>query len=596
MNKILRFILIAVVLAVLVASAFWLFHFNAAKQQDTQAAAQPKANIGSFAGRVIDKVSGRGIANATLRVSDKNSSKDIVTDAQGNFFLEAPGGVYTLAPTAEAYVARGRDDQWREVAIVNDTKFVNAALYLQPAATLHGRVLAGSSPISANIVMEYHEDASGAKQYIFASTRSDEAGEFTISDAYEGEASLKINASGFALIVLHKIKLRPGQTTDLGDIPLLEGASLYGQVVSGATGQGIAHAQLAILDQNEVLLTTTRSDSAGNYRFEPVTTKEVELRVRANAFAFYEKSINFGQSVELLQNIEMQATQGLVLNVYNQTQRLPRQTDIIIRDTTLQSVVYESRVEDGRLELNEIEGGPFIVEARSPDGESELKLRATLGSEINVILKPLAKIIVSVHNEDGTLPAGEYKYSYAPNMAISHGATESPWQSFTAPSFEINDLKEGDYLITVRDAEMDVAQSPITRIRLGEQRALSLVIQKPSSLHGKVITSDGHAIHAKVERVGDAQEHYTDHAGNFVIGPLYTRDVSIIITPMNKISQRFDNVKLNVGSVTNHEFKLQITYAQASDEPAVDEIVLPPEGENWEAPIPESDDGMEFSI
>lgn len=639
MQKRLRVLMIIVVLVFVVAFALW---FGLRERAPEASVAPSQAVLGTFQARVLNKLSGQPIAGATVRVSAAGYVANLVADREGRVKLEAQAGVYTLAAVADGFVGLGKEDHGRTVAIVDDTHFVNGAIFLLPAASVRGRVLARMSPKSASVVMEYHEDASGGKDYVFGTYRSDERGEFVISDAFEGTGMIKIVAEGFAPIVLNNVQIAAGQSVDLGDIPLLEGCSVYGRVISAVNNVPISMAQLALFDDNDVILASTQTDSAGNYRFEPVTVKAAHLRVRADAFGMVETAMQFGQSVDFMQNISMQATSGLVLNVFNLTQRGEAQSDIVVRDLASQVVVYENRVPNGKLQLKDVHGGPFLIEASSPDMLTRSTLRATMGSEIDVILKAWSTLSVSVHNSQGVVAAGEYQYSFTPvNSTMGASATQSAWQGFTGPGFEMKDLQEGDYVVTVRDAQMDVAQSSVLRIRLGEKRLLSLNIQTPGTLRGRVLSSDGQPVHCKVERIGDAQVLYTDADGYFTMGPIHSESISLVVTMLNNKSQRFDGIALRGGETSEREFRLYASFEAANatsspgdaipagtyedfgpgsnfepppgfgpppdfvpgadyePPPDFDTIIEPrpymPD-ENWGPPIPESDDAMEFNL
>ncbi len=515
---------------------------------------------GGFAGIVVNGLTDEPIPDATVLAvqtapANKNTLKTEHTKT-GQFDLTLQDGSYLVSASAPGFTTMGRNDKGRDIEIEDKTRYVNAKLRLWPTSSIQGRVVAGNTGIQADIVLYYDNDASGAGDYEFQTVKADEDGHFVISDAFAGTTTVSIAAEGFASVDLRDTVISAGQTVDLGEIPLRDGVSLFGKITDAATRRGISNARIVIRDQDNSVIAETTSDHGGDFRLPATDIKQVAIQIDHEGYHAHNKTIQLTGNANKNYDIALQRAWGLTLNVQNQTGRDPIKTHIVIVDAISQKTVYDSTLANGTHNLDNIKGGPFIIEAETPDSLTKTHLRATSGDNVYVRLRPFGKINVIAKTSEGTeLTQGEYRYFSRSTQ--TENETETPWTAFTSSEFEIADLQEGFYRVEIKSGKKEVGSHEI-RIQNGDVYRLNLQLLEGGVLTGHVITELGNPVRATVTLSNDSRVVATDKDGYFTFDKMPAEPASISIVPRGRDSKetKFTDIVVKENDRVEREFRV----------------------------------------
>jgi protocatechuate 3,4-dioxygenase beta subunit len=185
----------------------------------------------TIAGTVVDPtgepVAGiRVTAVMDFGIRDTNIADD-VTDARGHFELRtAAHGIYKVSARWDQQDRYGFTSASRDATSVR-TGVRDVKLVMPRAAQLTGRVLLDGKPLPAFAVAV--PDTELAVRSTPVGFRGED-GRFTLRGLDRGVVQVGVVAPGTARKVLEDVQLVEGQTTDLGDIAMVRGARLRGQV------------------------------------------------------------------------------------------------------------------------------------------------------------------------------------------------------------------------------------------------------------------------------------------------------------------------------------------------------------------------------
>ncbi len=513
---------------------------------------------GGFYGVIVDGENNTPLMGATVIAhhTDDPHFPDMVciSDKTGRIGFELEDGKYLITASSEGYTTRGRNDTGRLIEVVNHTNFVNAKLKLWPVASIQGRVTAGNTGIQANISISYDRDASGAEQYEFQQLTADESGSFAITNAYAGFATVSISADGFASIDLRDIIIKAGQNIDLGDIPLRDGVSIFGQITDEANHRGIRGAQIIIKNTSNDTIGQATTDSNGNYRLPALDMMQISFDISAEGYYPFKQNMMLKGNANREFNLKLHRAWGLSLNVQNQTERSPEKTIIKITDVSSGKVVYEESLANGTYSLDTLKGGPFLIEAESADHLTKTSTRASTGDSVYLRLKPFGKIVVRAFNSDGTkLTEGEYHYYYRAEQTET--STENSWSAIASSEFEIADLPEGYYRVEIRKDKEKSISSHEFRLLNGDVRNLDMQLTEGGVLIGHVVTTEGNAVRANVTLTNDSRNIQTDRDGYFTFDKMPNSATTLVVKP-NRTEEEttFENIVVQENGKLERDF------------------------------------------
>ena len=552
-----KWVKVSVVAALLVAAgAAAAIYWRADNEEQT---ARILSEDGGFSGIVTDGQTGESLDAA--RVIAKKQDETFTQsecDENGAFSLVLPNGSYIVETQADGYVSSGRNDAGRTISIRNGTRYINAKLELWPAAHLKGRVVSSDVGIRGEIEVRYISDNSGASNYEFKTITSAEDGSFQLSGLYGGTIAVRVASEGFAAAHLRDIIIQPGETTDLGDIPLRDGITLYGTVTDANSGSGISGATIVIRNARNQEIERAVSSADGSYRLPPVESANVMLTVSADGYYTYRQRMSIRGAATQETSFKLDRAWGLVLDIQNKTGRSPDNTHIKITDISSSQVVYDGTHENGRITLDQLKAGPYLIEATSGDHMVTQSVRANAGQHIRIILKPLARITGHARNSDGSpLTKGEYRYIQ--RDPDTKADTENPWIALVAPDFEIDDLPAGTYRLELRGDNQRIVSSPEFVLRNGDIRDMTMQLTEGGVLQGRVVsTESGVGVVATVELIADKTRTVkTDNEGNFTIDKLPQEAFSITIKPdREQDSKTFDNIRVRENDTVQRTFQV----------------------------------------
>ena len=543
---------------------------------------EEEKELGGFAGTVIDGVTGDplpakvSVAYAGRELAFQNCAQD------GVFDFDLENGKYRFSAQYEGFVPKGRREREREIAIEDGTRYVNARIKLWPEASVTGRIMAGNRGIQANIQVSYIEDESGDADSTFVETETDADGVFEITHAYAGNISVDVSAEGFADLNLSDIILEFGKTTDLGEIPMRDGVSIYGNVLDQQSKQPLGGVVVRALDVgSRAVLAETRSHAAGNYRLPVVDAGRVFVTAELEGYRIFSADVRLAGTLNRQFDFALKRAWGLMIQLSNETGREPLQSRVQITDIRTQKVLYDEMHSNGTLTLNEFKDGPYLVSATSFDGDTSFEVRAMAGDNVRLVLKPYAGFNVSVVTRTGEpVTKGEYRYLYTDNKG---GTKYSTWESFSDSTFDIEELKEGRYRVEVRISHDRVSSAPEVMLHNGEYRTLKIQLTEGGVLRGHVVSqNDGRGVRATIEGVGTSLKVGTDADGNFVIDQLPDTTFELLIRPENGEEKVFPGIHVSENQEVSRDFEVNATARSRRPRPRGNR----PDQENGGRPTP----------
>lgn len=492
-----------VVVGIAILSALLLLNFRTitnrtetelTNTQNTPSSTSADNASPQVSGTVLDGMTKQPLAAKVILKNNKQIVQTTECNASGEYALPSHNGKYQISAEYPGYVPRGRYDISHSIEINHETNKLNK-IYLWPEAKIKGRLVSGDIGISSELSFTYQYDDSNAENYKFKTLSSDENGNFILGQAYGGILDIEITADGFVPQTLKDVEIDPGQTLDLGDIPLKTGTTVYGIVTDAETSTAIAGARLEYTDKSGNIMHTLSAND-GSYKLPATDIQNLQISVVANGYKDIHESISTHGQKTYEYPIAMSKLAGIGILVSNQTGREPVQTIVTVTDIASEKVVYEKALDNGFYSLNELQQGPYLVKGVSADKLTETSARVLAGSTATLTLKPFAKLNVQfVIKKDDSPAKGTYRYIYKPNDndEITTNWTPIPTDSDTVL---IDQLMPGSYWIEARPdsfwestedrpGEMHISQSAMIPLQMGETRFVKLALTTSGTLRGK---------------------------------------------------------------------------------------------------------------
>ena len=236
-----------------------------------------------LSGQVIDGLTKQPIA---AKIKIRNGAQVIATadcNAAGEFRVSLKDGEYEITVEHPHYVTKGKYDVDRLVEIDGESVELEAT-ELWPESIVKGRVVSGSRGVEAELQFIYQKDNSGAKYYLFNSIKTDQNGYFTLDKAYGGIQNIRVIADNFVSQKLSDITLTPGETVDVGEIPMEMGLTVFGVVKDKSTEKGISGALVLCVDLNKKIVAETKTSDNGSYALPAIELNKFRIIIIADGF------------------------------------------------------------------------------------------------------------------------------------------------------------------------------------------------------------------------------------------------------------------------------------------------------------------------
>ena len=242
----------------------------------------PEVDVFELSGKVIDGLTKKPLS-AKIKVmhSDQVIATTNCNDA-GEFTVSLKNGEYEIAVEYPHYVKKGKYDVNRLIEI-DDEPVRMGDTELWPEAIVKGRVVSENQGIEAELQFIYQKDHSNAKHYLFKTIKTDQNGYFTLDGAYGGVQNIRISADNLVSQKLSDITLTPGETVDLGEIPMQSGLTIYGVVKEKNTRKGIAGASVLCIN-GEKIVTETKTAIDGSYTLPVIDLNKFRIVIFADGF------------------------------------------------------------------------------------------------------------------------------------------------------------------------------------------------------------------------------------------------------------------------------------------------------------------------
>ena len=236
-----------------------------------------------LSGKVIDGLTKRPL---TAKIKVMNDDQVIATtdcNADGMFVISLEDGSYEIAVEHPHYVTKGKYDVNPLITIDGEpVKLDDTEIW--PEAIVKGRVVSDNKGVEAELQFSYQKDNSGAKHYLFKTIKSDKNGYFMLDNAYGGVQNVRIISDHFVSQKLSDIDITPGETVDLGDIPMEMGLTVFGVVKEDGTEKGISGASVLCINLNRKIVARTQTADDGSYQLPVIDMNKYHLLISADGF------------------------------------------------------------------------------------------------------------------------------------------------------------------------------------------------------------------------------------------------------------------------------------------------------------------------
>ena len=478
MEKSKLIIIISTVVLILVAGFAGFKHLNyeQTKNSENLLRLQADSNDYHYAGTVIDGKTGKPLQAKILVNRDGSEVQTVECDSNGKYDVSLADGNYSISAVYPGYVGKGKDDFPRSIDIHSDTQNMNTSIELWPEATISGRVVSDEQGIPAQVTLNYQEDDSGAKDYQFSQVIADQNGNFKVDGASGGKLSIRIVSDGYMNLILDDIEVKPGEQTELGDIPLYHAVDVYGTITDLETKLGISGVIVQTLDAHHHVISETTSAEDGSSRIAAADNYPIHIAVKANGYEEKQQELSREQIVDSYLIALKKASTGLSLVINNITNREPIKTQVTITDVTSNEIVFDHECVNGFYKLDQLSGGPFLIKGVSYDKITEAVKRAAVGERVMLTILPFAKLNVQFVMDDNKPLTGQYRYFYKPE---SGDETASQWVDISENTVMITDLMPGTYWVEAHGERQDsVSRSREITIAMGETRFVSVHLSR----------------------------------------------------------------------------------------------------------------------
>jgi uncharacterized GH25 family protein len=324
-------------------------------------------------GRVVDD-GGNPVADAEVavrwQVMADRYERRATSDPDGRFIIGGlPDHVLKLRASASEFAERNLE----EVRPGSDDVVVTLVRRGGIRGTV--KLAEGGIPSSFTVRTYAERGATAPSQKVETS-----AGSFEIRNLDPGAHSVEIRASGRAPGRLERVQVRPGSSTDVGEISLRPGLELEGRVVMADGGAAVAGASIRI-DRGAGPSSWTQesgefvavSDAGGRFVFHELEAGRFTLTLFHSEFAPVQRSIDLDPAARKSE-IEIGLTGGgEIRGVVIDSDGLPvAGADVVIyRGVRGFDLRMTSTAEDGSFHFPRLAAGTYIVmrnrsRARSP--------------------------------------------------------------------------------------------------------------------------------------------------------------------------------------------------------------------------------------
>lgn len=505
------------------SGAIWLG--NNADTAITLSLAVPAA----LTGRVIDAVSRKGIADATVSVYQSDAGSDgwtaprtARTDTEGYFsFNDLGAGMYMYSANAAGYTEADAMSTGRRIDLTKGGEQNLGDIALLPAAGLSGLVVdaqTGKPVAGANVELE---QASSWGRMPKGGGSTDAEGKFLILNIGAGSYSVRASAADYAPTTVPSVAAEAGKTTDMGVIKLGRGFSLKGKVVDGSGG--VAGANISLnepgpssmwgFDAGGRALGTATSASDGSFTISGLSETAARIAVTAEGYAQLSEKLDLksGMSdvtLRLFRGVKIigrvQAADGTPAagisvgvishadGAYNMYKLQPEN----LRWFGSQGGVSGTTGQDGRFVLERVPPQTYLFAAYPSSGKPFVQddIRVTESGDIDlgdIRLPGPGNVRVTV--TEGGQPVSGLKVEIRTGMGmwVSGSETHPSAETDGLGVAQINDVPAGEaYVMTSRDKDQwdtEILQKRRVLIKTGQTVDFKLELKPSDSarLHGR---------------------------------------------------------------------------------------------------------------
>lgn len=482
----------------------------------------------ALTGRVIDAVSRKGIADATVSVFQSDAGTDgwtaprvTKTDSEGYFsFNDLGAGMYMYSANATGYTEADAMSTGRRIDLTKGGEQNLGDIALLPAAALSGQVVDAETgkPIASATVDLEQSTSWGRMPKGGGST--DAEGKFSIQNVGAGAYSVRASASGYAPTTLPSVTAEAGQDTDVGVIKLGRGFALKGRVVDGSGG--VAGAALTLsepgpssmwgFDAGVRQLGTTTTASDGSFTVTGLAETTALISVQADGYAQLKEKLELKSgmaevTLRLFRGVKITGrvlaadgtpAAGLSVGVishadgaYNMYKLQPDNLRWFG-----QGGISSTTGPDGRFTLDRVPPQTYLFGAYPSSGkpyvQDDIRINETGDLDLGDIRLPGPGSVRVTVTEDGQ-PVSGLKVEVRAGMGMWGSGSEAHPNAETdaAGVAQINDVPAGEvYIMTARDKDQwdtEILQKRRVLVKTGLTTEFKLELKPADSarVHGR---------------------------------------------------------------------------------------------------------------
>lgn len=264
------------------------------------------------------------------------------------------------------------------------------------------------------------------------------------------------------------------------------GISLAGTVTNKKTQAPVNAAIIKVIHDDKVVTKATSAQD-GTYQLKKLHGNEVAIQAEARGYLRFDDVVSLTTDLQQDYDIALTPIDGVAIHLNNMTGRAYPLSTVTAFDTKTKKVVYQKELPNGTHDLSELTEGPYLLKAVSYDKETTVTARAVAGDEVDLTLKPFARLDVELvnHTTNEGVKEGQYRYKFDADEGDS---TVTEWRAITNDTFALENLKPGTYQIEARtktyfdNDKGHIARSRSVHLKDGDSDKVTLRLTENKSL------------------------------------------------------------------------------------------------------------------
>ena len=326
----------------------------------------------TVSGRVTDSI-GKPLSGANVRLSSRINSKEVKTDAQGNYKLELLYGSYKMRVSLEDEEGELDFTTYKsDIEVKADLKLSDIRLTpLVPRLT--GKLVDAQGKSIADAYIELLDSSRNYVNHHYLDGNS----AFGFSGREAGEYKLKIIADGYFDKEI-AVTVKEGDN-DLGNIVLISAYRMTGKLVN-AQGDSIVDAYITLLDSSGNWIGAFYSDENGAFESLKTEAGKYKLRITADGYLDKEIAVTVKEEDKDFGNIVLKSYPRLTGKLVDAQGKSIADAHIELLDSSGVCIDTHNSEADGDFEWINMEAGEYKLRITA-DGYFDKEIAVTVKEE-----------------------------------------------------------------------------------------------------------------------------------------------------------------------------------------------------------------------